>query len=341
VPRIRVVIPTYNRAVPVCAALRSVQAQTFTDFDVVVADDGSADETVHCVEAMARQDPKISLIALDHGGAAKARNAGVEAPGSFEAVAFLDADDLWTPTHLQEAVEILDQRRDIALVYGRFETIDHTGTWTPEEFAARERRISNAARLNGRAGNRGVHILERDVLMSAFVRNDTFPLTSTTVIRTSVVDRTPWFDPTFLFMEDGDLFLRLVATGRPWAFIERSQATAHFFGDNLTRARDLSSPVTLGRLRSQLRFSALKLLHAESSGDRQVVRREIAEVAYLVGQCCTEQSRCADACAAYLQSLKAHPSSLAAKGLAAACLPTTLANVLRRIRTLACAPSAP
>jgi glycosyltransferase involved in cell wall biosynthesis len=332
-----VVIPTYNRAAAVCDALLSVQRQTFEDFEIVVVDDGSSDETCERVGALAREDRRIRLLTPGHGGVAKARNAGIAAPGAFEYVAFLDADDLWTPDHLDAAVSIMRRREDVALVYGAFETVDHSGHWTSAELAAREQRFRNAARLSAKEEAAGAFVLESPALLGAFLRNEVFPLTSTTVIRASSVPGGVWFDPTLLVLEDGDLFLRLIATGRPWAFLDRRQATAHYFGDNLTRARDLSSPVTLARLRSQLHFTMKKLAHCRSAADRLHVRREIAQQAYGVGQCSAEQLDREGARSAYIGSFRARPNYLAAKGLVAATLPTGLASFVRRVRRLAAA----
>jgi hypothetical protein len=135
-----------------------------------------------------------------------------------------------------------------------------------------------------------------------------------------------------MVLEDGDLFLRLAASGGPWAFVDRPQATANFFGDNLTRARDLASPITLARLQSQLRFTSKKLTHCRTASDRVSVRREVAQQAYVVGQCFEEQRNRGSARGAYIRSLCARPSYLAAKGLIAASLPTGLAEFVRRAR---------
>jgi glycosyltransferase involved in cell wall biosynthesis len=188
---VRVVIPTYNRATSVCAALHSVRQQTFTDVEIVVADDGSADDTIEQVGDMARADSRIRVLRLAHGGVAKARNAGIDAPGSFEYVAFLDADDLWRPDHLASCIPLMQRRTDVTLMYGAFETIDYTGTWTAQEFADRQRRIGNATRVSAQKEGGSIYVLEPAALLSAFLRFEIFPLTSTTVIRRASVGAGP------------------------------------------------------------------------------------------------------------------------------------------------------
>lgn len=93
-------MPLYNAAAFVAAAISSVQAQTFSDWELLVADDGSADESAAIVASLAAADPRIRLlISTENQGPGPARNRAIAmARGRF--IAFLDADDLWHPTKL-------------------------------------------------------------------------------------------------------------------------------------------------------------------------------------------------------------------------------------------------
>ena len=97
-PPVSVVIPAYNRAPTIGAAIDSVLRQTFTDFELVVVDDGSTDGTLTAARAIA--DPRLRVIAAPQNmGAAGARNLGVaEARGTW--IAFQDSDDEWLPEKL-------------------------------------------------------------------------------------------------------------------------------------------------------------------------------------------------------------------------------------------------
>ncbi len=92
------VIPAYNAAATVQQAIDSVLAQSFADFEILVVDDGSTDDTATAVRAV--NDPRVRLLAQPNGGAAAARNTGI-ASTVGEWVAFLDADDLWLPRKLE------------------------------------------------------------------------------------------------------------------------------------------------------------------------------------------------------------------------------------------------
>lgn len=99
-PQVSVVIPAYNAAATIGEALASVFAQTFDDYEVVVVDDGSTDETAAVVRALGG---RVTLVRQENGGPGAARNAGIRASRGH-LVAFLDADDRWLPHKLEAQV---------------------------------------------------------------------------------------------------------------------------------------------------------------------------------------------------------------------------------------------
>ncbi|HXC55422.1 MAG TPA: glycosyltransferase family 2 protein [Rhizomicrobium sp.] len=110
-PFFSVVIPVYNRALVLGAALRSVLAQSDQDFEIVVVDDGSLDDPKATVDAFA--DPRIRLVRQDNRGGGAARNTGIaQATGQF--IAFLDSDDVFLPHHLAAMRAVLAGTRDTA-----------------------------------------------------------------------------------------------------------------------------------------------------------------------------------------------------------------------------------
>ena len=100
-PKVSVIIPAYNAAPYLAETLASVFAQSYPDYEIIVVDDGSTDDTLAVLEQFA---DRITLIRKPNGGPASARNAGLrQARG--ELLAFLDGDDLWLPDKLAAQVE--------------------------------------------------------------------------------------------------------------------------------------------------------------------------------------------------------------------------------------------
>src|SRR5215210_1948797 len=105
-PRVSVIVPTRDRLTMLRRALAGVQAQRFGDFEVIVVDDGSADETAEWLRSR-RTDIRL-VTSTTPGGAAAARNRGLDSARG-ELVAFLDSDDIWQPSYLDEQVAHLDR----------------------------------------------------------------------------------------------------------------------------------------------------------------------------------------------------------------------------------------
>ena len=110
-PFFSVVIPTYNRAEKLKETLSSVLVQTFSDFEVLVMDDGSTDNTESVVNGFSDSRVKYEW-ASNSGGPATPRNRGIIA-ASAPWVCFLDADDIWYPTKLAEVAEAIDQQPEV------------------------------------------------------------------------------------------------------------------------------------------------------------------------------------------------------------------------------------
>lgn len=124
-PKLSIIIPTYNRAQYLREAIDSVLSQTYRDFEIIVVDDGSTDNTKEVAKKWELLD-KVKYFYQENKGPAAARNRGIkEAMGDY--IAFLDADDLWLPEKLEKQVEYLKERPDVSLVASEFEIIDEVG----------------------------------------------------------------------------------------------------------------------------------------------------------------------------------------------------------------------
>jgi len=119
-PRVSVIMPTHNRAGFVAAAIESVLKQTMGDFEIVVVDDASTDDTQGAVARI--EDPRIHYVRRErNGGDAAARNSGI-ARATAPWIAFLDDDDYWVPRKLEWQLEAARNGARVGLVYGWRET---------------------------------------------------------------------------------------------------------------------------------------------------------------------------------------------------------------------------
>jgi len=194
-----VVIPTYNRVDRLENALKSVFAQTFSNYEVIVVDDGSTDGTQKFLEKY----PSVRAIYQINQGPAAARNTGIRA-ASGEFVVFLDSDDWWAPDKLERQARYLDSHPDVALVHGYFESVDDRGVPLPKpEF---RKTWWDAFRSRGDRYENWLHAEGCGIQTSAVA------------IRRSCFDQAGLFDPSLRICEDYDLFLRVALHGKVGSF---------------------------------------------------------------------------------------------------------------------------
>jgi GT2 family glycosyltransferase len=189
-PLISVVIACYNAAPTIAETLSTVQSQTHTAWEALVVDDGSKDNSRDIVAAIAAADPRIKLICQSNAGPSVARNRGVvEAQGRY--VAFLDADDLWSPEHLALAALELETDPNLGIVFGGCRILAQSGAATGR---------------TSRLWTRGV--AKSDVLAS----NPTCTCSSL-VIRKSVFDTAGLLRSDMKYAEDQEWLYRVLSAG--------------------------------------------------------------------------------------------------------------------------------
>jgi len=179
---VSVIIPTYNRAHLLGEALNSVRQQSFQDYEIIVVDDGSEDDTHRLV---ASHTMPIRYIYQENQGVARARNRAIEA-ATGELLAFLDSDDLWEPAFLERTVQRLRTHPDEALAYTDFVSIDRSGQ-----------------PLRGHRKKPYGGDVTRHLFASIFIHTS-----AVVVCRQAVLDA-GGFDPNLSHNEDYDLWLRL------------------------------------------------------------------------------------------------------------------------------------
>jgi len=125
-PAISILIPAYNRGKFIAAAIGSVLRQSRHDFELIVWDDGSSDDTVAVAKQAAGDDPRVRVIAGDHAGVCPSINHAARlCRGKY--FGWVDSDDALAPTALEETAAVLDAHHDVGMVYTDYLTMDESG----------------------------------------------------------------------------------------------------------------------------------------------------------------------------------------------------------------------
>lgn len=191
-PFFSAVIPTYNRAETLRWTIDSVLAQTFTNFEVLVMDDGSTDGTRKMVESFADSRIKYDW-APNSGGPSTPRNRGVDA-ATTEWICFLDADDLWSPNKLEQVARYIQANPGADLIC-------HHVVQTEE--------------VSGKSTIARCGPFERD-LYRVMLTEGNQVITSATTVRREFLDRHGLrfnTSPDYVIVEDYDLWLRIALAG--------------------------------------------------------------------------------------------------------------------------------
>lgn len=194
-PAFSVILPSYNRWPLVCDAVESARAQTVTDFEILLVDDGSDDDTAALARERWGDDARIRVYRQENGGISAARNTAIdEAQGAW--CAFLDSDDTWEPGYLASVQQCITAQPDADVIVS---DVRYAGPWP--------------------------HGVETMMTMDDWSMPDTIEALQTTTawaqpsgmcVRTSHLQRIR-FSETRIIAEDLDLLYRLVIDGRPFA----------------------------------------------------------------------------------------------------------------------------
>lgn len=185
-PKVSVILPTYNRAETLGRAIKSVLDQTFGDFELIIVDDGSTDNTAEVVNSF--RDPRVRYVRLEtNRGAAAARNMGIKlARGDY--IAFQDSDDEWLPEKLAKQMKVFAHApAEVGVVY--------TGFWRIE---GSKRTYIPSATVRRKEGN-----IHKELLKGNFVT------TQAAVVKMECFDRAGLLAEELPRLQDWELFIRL------------------------------------------------------------------------------------------------------------------------------------
>lgn len=212
-PSVSVIIPVYNHGRYLADAINSVLAQDYQDWEIVIVDDGSTDDTPIIVSRYAND--QVRYVFQENKGQAAARNTGIKnSHGRY--LAFLDADDWFLPDKLQLQVPVLEAHPDLCMVSSGWLFVDEQGN-TLEEVRPWE----SCPSLDVEAWLLGCPFVVHGVL-----------------VRREAIDQAGLFDESqsLVGVEDWDLFLRIAATGQPMEWVRQITCKYRMHQENMTRS---------------------------------------------------------------------------------------------------------
>ena len=261
-PKISVIIPAYNVAPYIGETLESVFAQTFTDFEVIVINDGSPD-TREFERVLTPFRERIRYLTQENRGASAARNAGLRAAlGEF--VAFLDADDFWLPSYLEDQIAVIRERNcDLvcadALIVGE----------SPDAGRSYFEAVMEAA-------------LPKEVTFLDLLSGERSLITSGVLVRREHILEVGLFDEKLRNAQDFDLWLRLARRGSRLAYQPRVLL------EYRARINSLTGDPINSHLRELLIFEKVEQSYGLTPEERAevepVIRKRTALVQYELGK---------------------------------------------------------
>jgi glycosyltransferase involved in cell wall biosynthesis len=309
---VSVIIPTYDRARLVGAAIESALAQGDRDLEVIVIDDGSKDGTRETLTRAYGSNPKVRLLSKANGGVSSARNLGIrESRGEF--IAFLDADDVWLPGKLALQLECLRRFPEAGMIWTDMSAVDAEGRvlherylrrmYSAYEFYPASRDLFADGLKESRIG--GVTAYCGDIFSPMVLGN--LVHTSTALLRRERLDKVGFFNEDYKTGEDYPFHLKTCREG-PVAFADA--ATVRYavgLADALT-SPDKLIQISLNYLSTFERTLALE--RGRISLSPALIREQLSNAYAWVGQEHLNAGLSREARSYFLKSLRTNPKDL-------------------------------
>jgi glycosyltransferase involved in cell wall biosynthesis len=281
-PSISVVIPVYNGAPLIGAAIRSILAQTVLPDEIIVVNDGSTDETLH---ALLPFRDSIKVITTINRGVSSARNTGIRAARG-EWIAFLDADDVWHCDKLERQFNVLDDYPGVGFCFCDYRYYDKAKRIVSNHFA----RFAGHAPINFDAPTRADPY-------AALLRENLVGTASGVVLKRDILDKTGLFETSYRQAEDYDLWLRC-------ALVTDMIAVSETLLTKVTHDKNLTNDfldTLLWHERVLINICSENGAQLRQGNRSKLSRRALAGIRYQIANMCFEQDKPAKALRYYLR----------------------------------------
>ena len=274
-PTVSVIIPTYNRAHLIGRAIQSVLNQTYQDFEIIIVDDGSTDDTEEVIKKFQRKDERIKYVKHEKNkGSSAARNTGIKlARGKY--IAFQDSDDEWLPEKLEKQMRVFENAPErVGVIY--------TGYWRVE---GSKRIYIPSPKVKRKEGYIHDNLLEGN-----------FVSTQTAVVKRECLQLAGMFDERLPRLQDWELFIR-ISKAYEFKCVDEPLVVSHFTPDSIS-----ANQATL--------IEGLTLILEKHSEDFRKDRRLLAKWQYSIGNLLCQSGRMDQGRDYLLRAVKSYPLNI-------------------------------
>lgn len=273
IPKVSVVIPTYNRGHLVSRAIRSVLDQTYQNFEVIVVDDASTDNTEKVVKKF--NDKRIKYIRHERNrGGSAARNTGIKtAQGEY--IAFQDSDDEWLPEKLEKQVRVLENApSEVGVVY--------TGIWRMKDG---KKTYIPSSKINQKEGN-----IHDELLRGSFVT------TQAAIVKNETFRNVGLFDERLPRLQDWELFIR-ISNFYEFKYIDEPLVISYFTPNSISANQEAL-------------IKAHKLIFEKHFQDFRRNRRLLASCHYSIGNLLCQSGKMEQGRNHIFSAIKSYPLNI-------------------------------
>jgi glycosyltransferase involved in cell wall biosynthesis len=315
VPTVSIILPTYNRARFLPEAFASIRAQSFSDWELIVVDDGSSDETCDLIPKLAGDiEQHVRYVNQENRGAYGARNTGLgHAQGTY--IAFYDSDDRWLPHHLKDCVEGLEADDGVDWIYGacRIVNLETGETLDRNTFYLREG-PRPFMRLDSRHVGRMRVVSDRSVIR-CMILHGLYNGLQNSVIRSRLFRGVRFESASRNEAEDQLFVIRMLARGHQLAYLDNVHVEYRVHAENSSGSASGSQLEKRLRVQKTL-IDGYERLPADvelSASERRALRRRLSrEYFWLLGYALLWQhGRHAEALEEFRRGLAYEPWNLA------------------------------
>ncbi len=274
-PKVSVIIPTHNRSHLISRSIQSVLNQTYQDFEIIIVDDGSTDNTEEIIKEFQEQNKRIRYIRhKENKGGAAARNTGIRA-AQGEYVAFQDSDDEWLPEKLDKQMKLFENvSREVGVVY--------TGVWRIEN---NKKNYIPFSYITKKEGN-----IHKELLRGNFVT------TQAAIVRKECFKKEEMFDEALPRLQDWELFIRLSKSYK-FKCIDEALVVSYFTSNSISANQDAL-------------LKAFKLILEKHFQDLLKRRKILAKFHYTIGDLLCKSGKMKEGKEYLLKAIKLNPFNI-------------------------------